>query len=397
MKENKYDDKAFFEKYSRLERSAGGLEDAGEWRELKKMFPDFKGKRVLDLGCGFGWHCAYAARNGAVSVVGVDISDKMLAVAKKKTNSPNVKYIRTAIEDYEYPKNSFDVVISSLAFHYIESFDDVCIRVNRCLAPDGDFIFSAEHPVFTAQGPEQWYRDESGNILHWPVDRYFFEGARTARFLGEDVVKYHRTLTTYISCLLRHGFVITGVSEPEPPEEMLAEPGMTDELRRPMMLIISSKKKSASVRFRPATGSDVRAMKDIAKRVINANYAAFLGADSAAAFIDSGSPDREIDDGLASCTLMIHDERIIGFAVTDYDLLHLMMVDVPFQGSGYGSALLEHVEGTLFESFKRIRLQTFKNNTPAVNLYLKKGWMTYHEDFTESGLVMLSLQKTIKR
>ncbi len=63
--ENPYDKKKFFEKYSRMDRSVKGLQGAGEWHELKKMLPDFKGKRVLDLGCGFGWHCRYAAENGA--------------------------------------------------------------------------------------------------------------------------------------------------------------------------------------------------------------------------------------------------------------------------------------------------------------------------------------------
>ena len=29
---------------------------AGEWHVLKTILPDFTGKRVLDLGCGFGWH-----------------------------------------------------------------------------------------------------------------------------------------------------------------------------------------------------------------------------------------------------------------------------------------------------------------------------------------------------
>ena len=54
--ENTYDRKEFFEKYSQMERSVKGLEGAGEWHELQKLLPDFSGKRVLDLGCGFGWY-----------------------------------------------------------------------------------------------------------------------------------------------------------------------------------------------------------------------------------------------------------------------------------------------------------------------------------------------------
>lgn len=64
MKENKYDDEKFFSQYSRMSRSVDGLKGAGEWHVLKTMLPDFKGKRVLDLGCGFGWHCVYAVEQG---------------------------------------------------------------------------------------------------------------------------------------------------------------------------------------------------------------------------------------------------------------------------------------------------------------------------------------------
>ena len=101
-------------------------------------------------------------------------------------------------------------------------------------------MFSAEHPVFTAFGSQDWYYDENGGILHWPVDRYFEEGKREAVFLGEVMTKYHRTLTAYIRGLLENGFALTGFTEPMPPEGMMGLPGMKDELRRPMMLLISA-------------------------------------------------------------------------------------------------------------------------------------------------------------
>ena len=118
MKENKYDDNIFFQKYSQMSRSQQGLAGAGEWETLRKLLPDFKDKRVLDLGCGYGWHCIYAMEHGASSVVGVDISHKMLEVAKEKTHFPQVEYKCCAIEDVEFPEESFDVILSSLAFHW---------------------------------------------------------------------------------------------------------------------------------------------------------------------------------------------------------------------------------------------------------------------------------------
>ena len=84
MKENKYDDEVFFEKYSQMDRSKEGLAGAGEWETLKELLPDFTGKRMLDLGCGYGWHCIYAMEHGAASAVGIDISRKMLEVARGK-------------------------------------------------------------------------------------------------------------------------------------------------------------------------------------------------------------------------------------------------------------------------------------------------------------------------
>ena len=134
-------------------------------------------------------------------------------------------------------------MISSLTFHYLESFDTVCTEVYKCLTQEGVFVFSVEHPVFTAYGNQDWIYDSAGKPAHWPVDHYFQEGVRHARFLGEDVTKYHKTLTTYVNGLIKAGFCITHLVEPQPDESMLdTVPGMRDELRRPMMLLIAARK-----------------------------------------------------------------------------------------------------------------------------------------------------------
>ena len=242
MKENKYDDPRFFEKYSQMTRSQQGLAGAGEWRELEKLLPDFHGKRVLDLGCGYGWHCQYAAEHGAAYVLGTDISQKMLEAARARNPGPSIEYRQAAMEDLRFPDGSFDVVLSSLAFHYVKDFRPLVRSISRWLTPGGSFVFSVEHPVFTAYGSQDWYYGPDGEILHFPVDNYYVEGPREAVFLGERVTKYHRTLTTYLDTLLENGFRLTRVVEPQPPEDMMELPGMRDELRRPMMLLVSAVK-----------------------------------------------------------------------------------------------------------------------------------------------------------
>lgn len=243
MKEDKYDDPVFFKKYAEMTRSRLGLAGAGEWPALEKMLPPFKGKRVLDLGCGYGWHCKYAAEHGAKSVLGVDLSEKMQEIARQKNAAPQIAYCRGAMEDLVFSPASFDVVLSSLAFHYVRDFDALVQKIAAWLTPGGTFVFSVEHPTFTAYGSQDWYYDENGNILHFPVDRYFYEGQRDAVFLGEHVLKYHRTLTSYVGALLQNGFLLTDLKEPMPPAEMLDLPGMLDEMRRPMMLLLRADKK----------------------------------------------------------------------------------------------------------------------------------------------------------
>lgn len=244
MKENKYDDIVFFQKYSEMDRSKKGLEGAGEWKTLEKMLPCFEGKRVLDLGCGYGWHCEYAAEHGAVSVTGVDISRKMLEVAGNSHGGEKIRYLCLPMEEVEFPDASFDVILSSLAFHYVKDFRELAEKADRFLAPGGEFIFSVEHPVFTSNGSQDWFYDDQGKILHFPVDHYYEEGKRKAVFLGEEVIKYHRTLTTYVNTLLDLGMELTGLQEPQPPEEMLdSVPGMREELRRPMMLLLKARKR----------------------------------------------------------------------------------------------------------------------------------------------------------
>ncbi|RRG17882.1 class I SAM-dependent methyltransferase [Weissella viridescens] len=246
MQKSIYDDETFFDAYSQMQRSVEGLAGAGEWEALKAILPDFQGKTVLDIGCGYGWHCQYAAEQGATSVIGIDPSEKMLEVAKAKNQYPDVvQYELGDAESLQFADEQFDVILSSLALHYVADYEQLIQKLRRMLKPQGKLIFTVEHPIFTAEGSEDWVKDTDGNIDHFPVDHYFEEGERATHFLGSDVKKYHRTLTTYIETLLKNGFILEHVIEPTPPERMLDQPGMRDELRRPMMLIIEAQKGDA--------------------------------------------------------------------------------------------------------------------------------------------------------
>lgn len=244
MQQNKYDDPVFFTEYSKMPRSVYGLQAAGEWSAFKAHLPELNNKTVLDLGCGYGWHCQYAAEQGASSVTGIDLSTKMLEKARQLNTAKNVVYQHSSIENFSAEAASFDLIISSLALHYVQDLDAVFEKAAQLLVPHGELYYSVEHPVFTSRAQQDWIYSHEKQPLYWPVDHYFEEGQRETQFLGTYVMKYHRTIETHVMALLKAGFEITALIEPLPSDAMMEKMGWQDERRRPMMLIIKAKKKS---------------------------------------------------------------------------------------------------------------------------------------------------------
>lgn len=237
-----YNGPVFFDAYAQMPRSKDGLKSAGEWHQLQPLFPPLQGKTVLDLGCGYGWHSKFAADQGAASVLGLDLSERMIEEARRRNPAPNVIYRVCGLEEYDYPEGAYDLVISNLVLHYIADLDSVFEKVFRALKTGGHFLFNIEHPVFTAGIRENWLYGEDGTPMVWPIDDYFYPGERETVFLGQRVAKQHHTLMQILMGVIHAGFQLEHIEEAQPSEEMLHIPGMKDEMRRPMMLLVKARK-----------------------------------------------------------------------------------------------------------------------------------------------------------
>ena len=241
MKQNIYDDPKFFEGYSRLRRHESGLNMAVDQPAMRSLLPPLANQRVLDLGCGFGKMCRYAIEQGAASVVGVDISSKMLAKARDDTADARISYVQSALEDLSFAPHGFDIVVSSLALQYVERFDSVCANVKSWLVGGGAFVFSVEHPMATAY-PVGEYLAARSETEHWEIDNYKFEGIRHTQWITDDVIKYHRSVETYVNTLIDKGFAIVRLLEPEATPDALRErPELREEGRRPTFMMISAR------------------------------------------------------------------------------------------------------------------------------------------------------------
>jgi len=238
--QNIYDDPHFFARYSRLPRSVEGLGGAPEWPALRALLPDVTGRRVVDLGCGFGWFCRWAASHGAASVVGIDLSGNMLDRARADTDNPSISYEQQDLDALDVSGAAFDVAYSSLALHYLGNLGQLFATVHRALVPGGAFVFSVEHPVFTAPSAPGFVAGTAGRSV-WPLDRYLDEGPRVTDWLAPGVVKHHRTIATYVSLLFQAGFKMAALDEWGPTEDQIAEvPEWAIERERPPFLLVAA-------------------------------------------------------------------------------------------------------------------------------------------------------------
>lgn len=240
MTQNIYDDDAFFTGYSKLPRSLEGLDAAPEWPALRAMLPALEGRRVVDLGCGFGWFCRFAREAGAAHVLGLDVSENMLARARQTTPDSAIVYQRADLKRLDVPAASFDLAYSSLALHYVVNLKSLMQGVHAALEPGGRLVFSVEHPLYTAPSRPAWTEDQTGRKT-WPLDRYLAEGTRSTDWLAPGVIKQHRTIATYLNLLLEAGFTLLRVEEWGPSEAQIdAHPEWAVERDRPPFLLVSA-------------------------------------------------------------------------------------------------------------------------------------------------------------
>ncbi len=245
MLDNFYDKENFFNNYKQIRDDANNANDKIEMPYFQKLLPSVKDKVVLDLGCGMGSYVLQMA-SGARQIDAVDISKKMLHVLRdelEQRNIRNVNVIHGPLEKYKFKDNYYDLVISTLAFHYVSDLKTLFESINNCLKKDGMFIFSVEHPVLTATKDIGWEVDKSGDYVYWRLDNYFETGGRSYEWLGSMVTKYHRTFEDYYHLLVDNDFKILDLKEPKPKsEERALDKELDGHYRRPIILMFSARK-----------------------------------------------------------------------------------------------------------------------------------------------------------
>ncbi len=243
--QNIYDNETFFEGYKALRAGETNYNDLLEQPAMAKMLPDLNGKSVLDLGCGYGHNCIDFVQRGAESVVGIDISEKMLSVAKTESKHEKIQYLNMSMTDISQLDDKFDLIYSSLAFHYVKDFDSFAKDMFSVLNKDGQLLFSQEHPIITAtiDGNGHFNKNIKGKRVSYTFSNYNEPGERKVHWYVDGVIKYHRTFSDVINALAKAGFVIEEVCEPVPePWAVEKLPTIVKEYIKPNFLIVKARK-----------------------------------------------------------------------------------------------------------------------------------------------------------
>ena len=222
MQQNIYDNNEFFERYQ-SKRNELSANDLIEIPQLFDLIGDVKDLTVLDLGCGAGGHDRHLIELGAKRVLGIDLSKNMINEAKKNTNDNKIEYKIMSMTDIDTLEEKFDLVVSSLALHYIEDYDGLCKKVYNVLKDGGRFIFSYGHPMDSCAILNDYSENYVmiNNKKYYLISDYNNEGKRVSHWYVDGVETYHRNISHLINGLLDAGFTLEHVTESYATEEAI--------------------------------------------------------------------------------------------------------------------------------------------------------------------------------
>ncbi len=188
--------------------------------DLDTLLGTVKGKKVLELGSGSAQNSIFLSKRGA-EVTAFDISEEQLKHGKELAISEKaiVEFVQGNFEEVEkhFGPESFDLVVSAFALQYcmtVDSLESVMRQMFRLLKPNGSLVFSADHPV-----RDHGYWNSEDNFI---LNNYFDREMKTWQYefpednISATMTGSFKTVSDYVMSVIKAGFVINNLLEPEP-------------------------------------------------------------------------------------------------------------------------------------------------------------------------------------
>ncbi len=232
-----YDDAESFKRYQEHRTWSLNPNNVMEGPALFDELGPVSGLRVLDLGCGDAEIGGKLLNQGVARYQGIDGSWRMVEAARRVLKGTTGHVVLCDIEDLAEPPDSFDLVLSRMALHYVADLGRVLRSCRSCLAPRGRVVFTVVHPVITSYDARESSKEQRQN---WVVDDYFVAGPRDQQWLGTKTVWHHRTVEDYVTELRSAGFALVNLRECAPRRDCFDDDNEYERRRRiPLMLLIA--------------------------------------------------------------------------------------------------------------------------------------------------------------
>lgn len=199
---NSLDEKEIVDQYSKGTKQTF---DTEKYHKIVKDWLPFtkQPKVVLDIGCGEGTVTDFLAHEfpAAKQIIGVDISEEMIDVARK--NHANIDFRVGGMDSLPVGDAEVDFVFSRLAIHYSHDLTKTFTEIARVTRPGGLFFLKDAHPFFATFLKESLdYDTKEDVVFHTQCD--------------DDIEVVHPTFTVeeYVNAFVATGWEIVSLHEP---------------------------------------------------------------------------------------------------------------------------------------------------------------------------------------
>ncbi len=151
-------------------------------------------------------------------------------------------------------------------------------------------------------------------------------------------------------------------------------------------------------KIRKACKSDEKRILELAREITDRFSRKYLGDEAVDWYINSGMCDSDMKADIDNMVLLTIDNEIIGVMIWHDELMHLLLIDIPYHGTGAAKYFCDKIIEEKFKIYDELRLECFDKNERGNSFYIKNGWIEYDrivDEMTGGNRILYKLNKSV--